>query len=59
MSTKPDSPLPPLLARDMTLRDYVALVALRAFLRNDETEMSEDVADAYVVADLMLSERAK
>lgn len=43
----------------MTLRDYFAAKAMQVFMQNAETDMDEDAADAYRMADLMLKERAK
>jgi hypothetical protein len=43
----------------MTLRDYFAAQAMQVFIANDETDMDQDVRDAYMLADKMLAERSK
>jgi hypothetical protein len=45
-------------ARDMTLREAVALRVLPTFIKNDETELREDVDVAFLVADLFLEKRS-
>ena len=48
-------------ARDMTLRDYFAGLAMQALLRDDDViEIWRRIpADAYEMADVMLKERTK
>ena len=48
-------------AKDMTMRDYFAGLAMQALLRDDDViEIWRRIpADAYEVADAMLKERAK
>lgn len=43
----------------MTLRDYFAAVALQVYIKNDETDLDQDVSDAYLLADKMMKERDK
>ena len=48
-------------AKDMTMRDYYAGLAMQALLRDDDViEIWRGIpADAYEMADAMLKERAK
>jgi hypothetical protein len=43
----------------ISLRDYFAAQAMQVFIANDETDMDQDVRDAYMLADKMLAERSK
>ena len=45
-------------ARDMTMRDYFAGLAMQALIDNDGL-FSEIPTQAYTIADAMLKERAK
>lgn len=46
-------------AKDMTLRDHFAGLAMQVLIANDETSLGEDANDAYMVADAMLKARGK
>ena len=46
-------------AKDMTIRDYFAAEVLPTLIANDQTDLDEDVRDAYMIADKMLKERAR
>jgi hypothetical protein len=41
----------------MSLRDYIAIEAMKVLIANDETTHEEDAADAYAIADKMLKAR--
>jgi len=43
----------------MTLRDYIAVEAMKVFLANTETEFQEDAEAAYLMADHMLKASKK
>lgn len=42
-----------------SLLDIVALEVLKTLLKNDESQMEEDVADAFMIAKMFLIEREK
>lgn len=54
-ATNPDGSNTPLVG--MTLRDYIAVEIIKVLLANDETEIDEDVRDAYMIADKLLKAR--
>ena len=41
----------------MSLRDYIAIEMMKVLLKNDDTEIEEDVRDAYMIADKLLKAR--
>jgi hypothetical protein len=48
-----------LLAKDMTLRDYIAIQVLRTLLDTEDDWSDDQYETAYKVADLMIKERNK
>ena len=48
-----------LLAKDMTLRDYIAIQVLRTLLDAEDAWSDDQYETAYKVADLMIKERNK
>jgi hypothetical protein len=43
----------------MTLRDYFAIRVLPTLIANNQTDLNEDVRDAYMIADAMLKARER
>jgi hypothetical protein len=46
-------------SKGMTLRDYFAIRVLPTLIANDQTDLNEDVRDAYMIADKMLKARER
>jgi hypothetical protein len=46
-------------ARDMTLRDYYAGLAMQVFLEDKRADIWDDATNAYKMADAMIEERHK
>jgi hypothetical protein len=48
-----------LLAKDMTLKDYIAVKVLQVLLESENAWSDDQYETAYRVADLMIKERNK